>query len=218
MKQLNYEGLVSALNRKLPFVMYRNGRSPAQGMFPGAIYLPPQGIQRVPWLPEILPPDMQGVVETVDADAAANFSTRYRLYDRFDQWIPSAMFEQWKAEHNPDFVVGVSPVELAIEIRTARQTGRPIEIVDLRDPAADPPPIPYGVAFHPMEILDRLEDVPNDQVYYVLCEDGEASMCFATVMKRFGFHNFYPVEGGWQALNQLPPAEDFTQEDAKPTS
>ncbi len=209
MKKLPYHQLTTLIRQRIAIGMFRAGRLPTEGMYPGSIYLPTEGIRRVPWLPEVIRPDMQMVIETVSAEEARTAAQRYPAY-HFRQWLPAEYFHTWKEEGTPDFLVAIDPLELSIEIRTAQETGRPIEIVDLRDPAAiERHPLPYGVAFHPMEILDHPDEIPSDQVYYVLCEDGEASLCFATVMKRFSFHNFYPVLGGYRALMQLPAAEQF---------
>ncbi len=212
MRPIPYEELSTLIHQKIPLGMFRSGRSPARGIYPGQIYLPAAGLHRVPWLMDIFPPDIQGVIESADEHTITTFSMRYAIYAKFERWIPSAYFQRWQLDNSPDYVITISPIELAIEIRTARNTGTPIEIIDLRhENDHSDASLPYGVLFHPMEILDQLDKVPDDQVYYVLCEDGEAALCFATVMKRFGFHNFYPVEDGWKGLSQLPTTEDFVE-------
>ena len=209
MKKISHEALAAHIRQRMPVGMYRIGRMPTEGMYPGSIYLPVEGMRRVPWLPEVISEDMPVIVESATEEDAQAAARHYPSY-AFRQWVPAAYFTAWKENHDADYMIGIDPLELSIEIRTAKETGRPIEIIDLRfSEEMTDSDLPYGVTFHPMEIIDRLDEVPKDQVYYVICDDGEASMCFATVMKRFGFHNFYPVLGGYQALQQLPAAERF---------
>lgn len=59
----------------------------------------------------------------------------------------------------------------------------------------------------PESLLEELTDLHTNKTYYVICSDGQLSMGVLGLLKARGYHNFYHVEGGFEAIRQEEKVE-----------
>lgn len=113
--------------------------------------------------------------------------------------------ETWQNAGEPlDMVISIDPVEFALDFK--HDEG--LTLFDLRPEVAfQQEHLTESFNRTPEQLLEELPDLHRNKTYYLLCADGQLSMGLMGLLKNRGYHNFYHVSSGFEAVSQEEKVE-----------
>lgn len=113
--------------------------------------------------------------------------------------------QTWQNAGEPiDMVISIEPGEFALDFK--HDEG--LTLFDLRPEVAfQQEHLTESFNRTPEQLLEELPDLHRNKTYYLLCADGQLSMGLMGFLKNRGYHNFYHVAGGFEAVNQEEKVE-----------
>lgn len=178
---------------------FRPGDQFIDAFIPGSIYLC-QAFVASGLLLEIVSNEETVIAVTPKTREESAMKSLEKLgYENIDGWLKGG-FETWKESgNNIDLIISIEADELLMDMKFDDP-----QVIDIRPTEAFEIGHLDNAENIPMEnILYNLEELPKDQIFYLYCDDGELSISVISCLKSQGFHNFYHVAGGYQALRKL---------------
>lgn len=113
-------------------------------------------------------------------------------------WLEGG-FEAWQNSGNPiDMIISIDNEEALLDIKY----GSP-HIIDIRsENEYESGHIEKAEHFPAGELLKHPAILPRDKTFYLYCNDGRFSAFVVSILKKFKLHNFYHLQGGFEALNK----------------
>jgi rhodanese-related sulfurtransferase len=126
-------------------------------------------------------------------------------------------FATWHNAGNPlDVALSIDSEEMMLDIKF----GEP-RIVDIRPKASyDFMHLATADNVQASKLINHIEELPRDDIFYLYDEDGETAMFIVSWLKKHGHHNYYHIKGGYKALleseaimnsNDKPVADKITK-------
>jgi hydroxyacylglutathione hydrolase len=142
----------------------------------------------------------QGVVvvanENEELDALALLQKQG--FKNIGGWL-EAGFEAWQNSGKPiDMIISIDNEEALLDIKYGSQ-----HIIDIRTKDEyESGHIEKAEHFPAVELLKHPAILPKEKTFYIYCNDGRFSAFVISVLKKFKLHNFYHLQGGFEALNK----------------
>ncbi len=113
--------------------------------------------------------------------------------------------ETWQnAGESLDMVISIDPGEFALDFK--HDEG--LTLFDLRPEVAfQQEHLTESFNRMPEQLLEEIADLHRNKTYYLLCADGQLSMGLMGFLKNRGYHNFYHVSGGFEAVSKEEKVE-----------
>jgi len=175
---------------------FRPGDQFMDGFVPGSIYMSQpfvaSGLCR-----EVISNDENIVFVTSKTREDSAIRSLEKLdYGNVDGWLKGG-FQTWKESGNKiDLIISIEADELLMDMKFDAP-----QVIDIRSrDDYDSHHLEDAENIPPQNLLYNLEELPRDTTFYMYCDDGELSVSVISVLKRHGFHNFYHINGGYNAL------------------
>ncbi len=174
----------------------------AEGLIPGAVNVP--FTDRFTELAEQLLDKDRGLVLVGPAGDDALNALKTGGFTNVAGYLQGGM-ATWQDNDQPlDMVISIDPGEFALDFK--HDDG--LTLFDLR-PSVGFQQEHLTESFNrtPEQLLAELPDLQRNKTYYVICADGQLSMGVMGLIKNRGYHNFYHVAGGFEAIRQEDKVE-----------
>lgn len=111
----------------------------------------------------------------------------------------------WLNGNEPiDMVISIDPHEFSLDFKHDDNIG----IYDIRPELGfQQEHLKNAINKSPETLLSELPEFVTNKTYYILCYDGFLSMGVISLIKARGYHNFYHVAGGFQAVKEEEKVE-----------
>lgn len=119
-------------------------------------------------------------------------------------YLEGGMQAWLEAGQSLDMVISIEPGEFALDFKHDDQ----LTVYDLRPALAfQQEHLTESLNRTPEDLLAELQDLHTNKTYYLICSDGQLSMGMTGLLKNRGYHNFYHVEGGFEATRDQEKIE-----------
>ena len=178
---------------------FRPGDQFINGFIPGSFYMC-QAFVASGLSAEIISVNENIVVVTPKTREESAMKSLQKLgYENFDGWLKGG-FETWKESGNTiDLIISIEADELLMDMKFDDP-----QVIDIRSKEDyDINHLEGAENIPPLNLLYNLEELPRETTFYMYCDDGEMSTSIISVLKNHGFHNFYHITGGYEALRRV---------------
>jgi len=177
---------------------FRPGKEFVNGFVPGSFYISPRFLKSNIRQEVIQPAENLAIIAPNYLVDDAIRALEKVNYENIVGWLKGG-YETWlESGNNLDVIISIEPDELMMDMKFDDP-----QVIDIRSEEAYFARHLEGAENIPVEnLLFNLEDLPKDGIFYMYCDDGELSLSIISCLKSQGFHNFYHVTGGFDALLQ----------------
>jgi hydroxyacylglutathione hydrolase len=169
----------------------------AKGHIPGSIFIGIQG-NFAPWVGAVLMNVEQPILLVAPEEREEEAITRLARvgFDNVLGYLNGGM-ETWAdAGFETDQVASVSPQIFAEDIANSKKI-----IVDARKPGEfESEHIENAINIPLDNVMQRIDEIPMKELFYVHCAGGYRSMIMASILKSHGIHNMINVEKGMAGI------------------
>lgn len=174
----------------------------ADGLIPGSVNVPYNN--RFEELANKLLDKDRGLILLTNDGVSALESLKKAGFTNVAGFLEGGM-DTWQNAGEPiDMVISIEPGEFALDFK--HDEG--LTLFDLRPEVAyQQEHLTESFNRTPEQLLEEVADLHRNKTYYVLCADGQLSMGLMGFLKNRGYHNFYHVSGGFEAVSQEEKVE-----------
>jgi hydroxyacylglutathione hydrolase len=180
----------------------RNTEAFAEGLIPGSVNIPYNS--RFEELAGKLLDKDRGIILLSAEGPSVIKSLKAAGFTNVAGFLEGGM-KTWQDAGKPiDMVISIEPGEFALDFK--HDEG--LTLFDLRPEVAfQQAHLTESFNRTPEQLLEELPDLHGNKTYYLLCADGQLSMGLMGFLKNRGYHNFYHVSGGFEAVSQEEKVE-----------
>ena len=185
-------------------------RSPqafAQDHIPNAIFIGIDG-SFAPWVGALIPDLQQPIIFVADPGREEEVVTRLSRvgYDNTLGYLKGGI-DAWKAAgRETDQVTSISADQLAEKLKSEK-----LNVLDVRKPTEyDAEHLEKAVNLPLDFISENMDEVDQQEHYYLHCAGGYRSMITASILKSRGYHQVTDIAGGFKAIKETDiPRTDY---------
>ncbi len=178
---------------------FRPGAQFIDGFVPGSIYMSHPFVASGLCLEIISHGETIVAITPKTREESALKSLEKLGYENVDGWLKGG-YETWRESGNKiDLIISIEADELLMDMKFDDP-----QVIDIRSKEAyDAHHLEDAENIPPQNLLYNLEELPKETTFYMYCDDGELSTSVISILKSHGYHNFYHITGGYEALRKM---------------